>query len=157
MTYTNFKRDLIIGEDGEVDVSVFLTDNGFTEIYFNKDKLWDVRGRSPLTGLLTDFEVKTDIYCKDKKTDTGNIAVEIRYRGNPSGVSSSHADYFVYYFIHFDKDNLWFISIEDLKKLIKENINELRVVNGGDNNWSEIVLIPRRRYYKHFYVYTFKY
>ncbi len=157
MTYTNFKRDLIIGEDGEVDVSVFLTDHGFSEISFNKDKFWDVRGRSPRTGMLTDFEIKTDIYCKCKKTDTGNIAVEIRYRDNPSGVSSSTADYFVYYFIHLKKNNLWFISMDDLRMFIKKNIKDLKVVKGGDNSWSELVLIPRRKYFKHFNVYTFKY
>ena len=124
----------------------FDVDLDFGQIYEEKIKnLFEGDGR---------IEVKTE---RDIWADTGNMAIEIRYRDSPSGISSSHADYFVYYFIHFNKDNLWFISVEDLKKLIKENIKDLKVVNGGDNNWSEIVLIPRKKYYKHFHVYTFKY
>ena len=91
------------------------------------------------------FEVKTDDYCTDD-SDTGNIAVEIKYKGNPSGISTTYAQWFVYYYKHVSKDNLWMIQVDNLKSLIKENIKDIKFVNGGDNNDSYIALIPRDKF-----------
>ena len=145
MTYINFERDLIIGEDGEIDVSVFLTDKGFKDISFNKDKLWDIRGRSPLTGLLTDFEVKTDIYCKNKETDTGNMAIEIRSRKKPSGISITEAKWWIHVFtIENDVKFMLMFRVDKLRKAVKYMyLNDLaHKVNGGDDNTSELLLVP---------------
>ena len=152
---SNFKEDLVKGVTGEYDMAVYLKDKNFETIHFNTDAKWDLKSISPNTGMMTFFEVKTDFFCKDKETDTGNIAVEIRYKGRPSGISSSESDVLMYYFPYFNKDNVWMIKINKLKEFIKNNIKDLRVVKGGDDNQSEIVLIPREKFRERFHVDTF--
>ena len=53
---------------------------------------------------------------------------------------------------------LWHEDVEEkeLKRFIKENIQDLKVVKGGDNNWSELILIPRKKYAQYFGVDTIK-
>ena len=48
------------------------------------------------------------------------------------------------------------MECDKLKRFIKENIKDLKVVKGGDNNWSELILIPRKKYAKYFGVDTIK-
>ena len=42
------------------------------------------------------------------------------------------------------------MEVSRLKKLIKDNISNLKVVMGGDNNKSKLILIPRKEYSRHF-------
>lgn len=150
-----FKKDLKKGQEGEYDMAVYLKDKGFDRIHFNDDAKWDLKSISPKTGMMTFFEIKTDLLCKDEQSDTGNMAIEIRYRGNPSGISSSESDVLMYYFPYFSENNVWMIKIKELKDLIKSEIKNFRVVNGGDDNQSEIILIPREKFKEHFYIDTF--
>tara|TARA_R110001632_G_scaffold56324_1_gene137901 strand:+ start:6219 stop:6710 length:492 start_codon:yes stop_codon:yes gene_type:complete len=141
----DFETDLKEGEDGEKIVAVFLWSQGLRLKGYNKDYKYDLRMYSPSKDMDLLFEVKTDDYCTDD-SDTGNMAIEIRYKGNPSGISKTYAQWFVYYYKHFDKDNLWMIQVDKLKSLIKENIKDIKFVNGGDNNDSYIALIPRDKF-----------
>ncbi len=152
MTYTKFKSDLIVGNEGEWNVVNFLKkEYGVYDEEYNGDWRWDISVKSLSTKKTTYFEVKTDVYG----IDTGNMAIEIRYKGNPSGISHTLADYFIYYYKNLDE--LYMIRCEDLKKLIKQNIKELKVVMGGDNNQSELVLINRRDYSDHFQMFYHTY
>lgn len=150
-----FKKDLKKGQAGEYDMAVYLKDKGFETIHFNCDAKWDLKSVSPKTGMMTFFEIKSDFFCKDEGTDTGNMAIEIRYKGRPSGISSSESDVLMYYFPYFNKDNVWMIKIKKLKDLIKSEIKSLRVVKGGDDNQSEIILIQREVFREHFHIDTF--
>ena len=42
------------------------------------------------------------------------------------------------------------MEVSRLRKLIKDNISELKVVMGGDDNKSKLVLIPRKEYSRYF-------
>ena len=42
------------------------------------------------------------------------------------------------------------------KRFIKENVKDLKIVMGGDNNMSKLVLIPRKKYAQYFGVDTIK-
>tara|TARA_R100000664_G_scaffold34214_1_gene55122 strand:- start:2752 stop:3243 length:492 start_codon:yes stop_codon:yes gene_type:complete len=152
-----FKKDLKFGNNGEKIVAMYMAVNGMSivsdESGDNKD--YDIVMYSPKADKNLYMEVKTDNYVDDEN-DTGNIAIEIRYRGNPSGISTTKADWWVYYMPDISHSNLWMMECDKLKRLIKENIQELKVVKGGDNNWSELVLIPRKKYAQYFGVDTIK-
>ena len=147
-----FKKDLIKGQWGEYDMAVYLSDKGFRTLHFNNDAKWDIKSISPKTGMMTFFEIKSDFLCKDEKSDTGNLAIEIRYKGRPSGISASESDVLMYYFPYLNEDNVWMIKIKELKDLIKSEIKNLKVVMGGDDKQSEMVLIHREKFKKHFHV-----
>ena len=107
----NFDIDLRFGNDGESVVLSLL--NGGQKI-----------------------EVKTDRLAHL----TGNIAVEFRYKGYPSGISTTEADYWA--FVLFNHLRIIFIKINELKAIARECYKEGKIKNGGDNNRSEMVLIP---------------
>ena len=152
-----FKKDLKYGTDGEKIVAMYMAINGMSIVRdeSTNTKDYDIVMYSPKADKNLYMEVKTDNYV-DNENDTGNIAIEIRYRGNPSGISTTKADWWVYYMPEISFNNLWMMECDKLKRFIKENIQDLKVVRGGDNNWSELVLIPRKKYAQYFGVDTIK-
>ena len=151
----DFETDIKEGEDGEKIVALFLWAQGLELRGYNKDYKYDLRMYSPSKSREMLFEVKTDDYCTPS-ADTGNIAVEIKYKGNPSGISKTYADWFVYYYKHLETENLWMIQVQNLKELIKTNMDDIKFVNGGDNNDSYIALIPRDKFRSSFGIDTIK-
>ena len=88
------------------------------------------------------IEVKTERGAWKK---TGNIAIEIRYKGNPSGLSTTNADWWVHILSNNgDIDTAIMFKVNKLKKKISKLVSrkEAHIVMGGDNNKSEIVLVP---------------
>ena len=88
------------------------------------------------------IEVKTE---RDMWKRTGNIAIEIRYKGSPSGLSSTNADWCVHILSdNGEIDTLFMFKVKRLRKKIRRLVSrkEARIVMGGDNNDSEIVLVP---------------
>ena len=94
------------------------------------------------------FEVKGGIEVKTERgawKQTGNIAIEIRYKGNPSGLSTTNADWWVHILSNNgDIDTALMFKVNKLKKKISKLVSrkEAHIVMGGDNNKSEIVLVP---------------
>lgn len=92
------------------------------------------------------FDLSDGVYSVEVKYDkesvkTGNIAMEILYKTFPSGISSTRAIDWVH--IYYYKG--WGYSIanvSELKRFIKANIAYFRIVVGGDNMDSKIVLLP---------------
>ena len=88
------------------------------------------------------IEVKTE---RDIWQKTGNIAIEIRYRGKPSGISSTDAKWWIHILSNDnDIETALMFKVEKLKKKIKQMVmlGMARIVVGGDNDNSEIVLLP---------------
>tara|TARA_R110000851_G_scaffold325883_1_gene494105 strand:+ start:4156 stop:4551 length:396 start_codon:yes stop_codon:yes gene_type:complete len=88
------------------------------------------------------IEVKTE---RGKWYETGNIAIEIRCRGKKSGLSVTEADWW-FHILSIDgkvKGMLVF-TVEELKKIVKgmEREGSINKVMGGDDNQSEILLLP---------------
>lgn len=78
------------------------------------------------------IEVKRDFLANK----TGNIAVEFESRGNLSGILTTEATHWA-----FVLDNMTIIvEISKLKKFM-DNTNS-KIVKGGDDNTSKMVLIP---------------
>ena len=87
-------------------------------------------------------EVKTE---RGQWAATGNIAIEYRYRGNPSGLTTSKAEFWWYM---LEKDGRHIYSIvfptDELKAKIRalDAQGKIRRTKGGDDNQSDLLLGP---------------
>ena len=80
------------------------------------------------------LEVKSD----QGAWKTGNVFVEYEYRGQPSGISTSEADYWA-----FECDGTYFIVPRArLQSLVEAAKKEGRWAQGGDHGWSYGALVP---------------
>lgn len=129
---------------GEVNISmklerisgVFNNDNKFdidlSKAQIREKELRDILGKSKV-------EVKTDSIWKGSK----NLAVEFRCRGKPSGISVSEAEYYAFILdANTYTEGILIIPIEKLLYLARKFYRMGKVKNGGDDNASEMVLIP---------------
>ena len=88
------------------------------------------------------IEVKTE---RDIWKTTGNIAIEIRYKGKPSGLSTTDSSVWIHLLSYNGQIESGFLfSVPKLKEMVKSLISGkiARMVMGGDDNLSQIVLIP---------------
>lgn len=81
------------------------------------------------------IEVKTDFQA----AETGNVYLEYKSRGVPSGISTSKADWYAFV---LSNDNIILVKTEKLKALVKKRFKANRGVKGGDKNTSWGVLLP---------------
>ena len=128
-------------------------------IKYNDDASYDILFQNEYEEPVT-FEVKTDLWEKNMDDGvSGNMVIEYKCRGKKSGIRKTKATYFAYYIPNIRDKQLWVISVENLKKLIKNN--RFKRVNGGetyydnDEKVTRCFLIDRYRYRRSFDVYTF--
>ena len=87
-------------------------------------------------------EVKTE---RDIWVTTGNIAIEIRCNGKPSGLSTTESNVWVHLLAHNNVIKGGFLfKVDELKAKIKKlhESEDLKLVMGGDNNASQMALLP---------------
>jgi hypothetical protein len=144
----NFKKDIILGEEGEEFIKEFLIKKGFVFISDNKNNNFDLimsyKDRE------FKYEIKTDVLLS-KENDTGNLVVEFESRNKPSGISITKADYFVYFIPKLGE--IWNIRVDKLKKLINKN-NFKKVVGGDVGSNTKMYLIKRENFKNHFIVHN---
>ncbi len=92
-------------------------------------------------------EVKTE---RGIWQETGNIAIEIKYKNKPSGISTTDAEIWIHLLESYGKIVGGFILPvpyfkDRIKNLFKSG--KVKVVKGGDNNDSTIVLVPMKLIY----------
>jgi len=148
-SYSNFEKDLVIGQSGESIVASILSRKGYGETFISEATSdYDLCIE---TGKLagTTFEVKYDQY-----DDTGNMAIEIfcLRRFKPTGIAISKSDYYCYIFKHSRK--CLFIKTAKLKKLIA-SLSKARVITGGDNAHSVMILLKYKEHRKEFQVFSY--
>ena len=88
------------------------------------------------------IEVKTE---RDKWNSTRNIAIELTCSGKFSGLNSTEADYWAHILtLKGTIKGIILLPVEKLKEIVKLSIMDGngKVIMGGDNNASEIALIP---------------
>ena len=93
-------------------------------------------------------EVKTE---RDIWKTTGNIAIEIRCRGKLSGLSVTEAQTWFHLLSYKGKiEGGYIFSTDYLKRLIRDlkESGDIKIVMGGDDNVSQMVLIPRDKLFK---------
>ena len=109
----NFEYDLEFGQEGE----------GIIADMFENKKI----------------EVKRDNWVGR----TGNIAIEYKSRGKPSGIATTQADYWIIMFSKEYEDKFMFIiETQRLKEVTKKYFNKGSIKKMGDSNTSSAVLIP---------------
>ena len=94
------------------------------------------------------IEVKTD---RDTWKRTGNIAIELSYRGVTSGLSTPHAKTWIHLLSYNGHIEGGFIlDVKTLRRRIKKLLknNEARKTYGGDGDLSELVLVPIKNIFK---------
>ena len=130
---SNFQNDLQYGQKYEEKALKYL-DYDTVEHMEGYFKEYDL--------IITKDEVKTKIEVKsDRRAQfTKNLAIEFECNGKPSGVSTSEADYWMYFIVYDDRnDEVFKIPVSELKKLIKN----CRTAWGGDGYRSRLKLLPR--------------
>lgn len=90
-------------------------------VTFNDDYKYDFLIKLPASSRT--YEVKEDLMCGQ----TGNTVIEYEYRGKPSGISTTEADFWIYKF----DDGFYQISVDKLRKVISDQLY-FREVTGGD-------------------------
>jgi hypothetical protein len=117
----------------------------------NRDKKFDLQ----LSDALIDEKRLGDIFAAKKiekielKTEewqwekTGNICIEFRWRGAPSGIAITEADYWVHELTRSDNTLCYLMfPIERLKELcrVAYKAGDVRF-NVGDNGYSDVILL----------------
>lgn len=114
----------------------FDIDLSFGQIYEKKiEEIFRSKGR---------IEVKTE---RDVWKKTGNIAIEISYKGRPSGIASTDADWWFHLLSYKGEIQMALVyPVTKLKGIVIEKIvgGTANVKMGGDDNESEIILLPIR-------------
>ena len=94
------------------------------------------------------IEVKTE---RDTWVTTGNIAIEIKYKGNPSGLSTTKAKWWIHVLSYNNKTEFSFIfPVSVLRRKVKWLHMEKRAImtTGGDDNNSTLILCPLKELVK---------
>lgn len=75
----------------------------------------------------------------DKCRKTGNLFVEFRQKGRPSGIQTTTADWWAF---EYDRDCWLIVPTERLKAVARQAYKEGRIARGGDYNNYEGILVP---------------
>ena len=124
------------------------------KITFNADEKFDLQLSAALirerrlgeiftVGKIEKIELKSETW---QWQQTGNICIEFRGRGAPSGIAVTQADYWVHELLR-DGETLCYLMfpIERLKELARHHIKLGNTYkNGGDRGNIDMVLIPLR-------------
>lgn len=137
----NFKEDLLTGEKAELYILEQLKDTYPTiRKQYGYNKGFDLIDDNGYTA-----EVKYD----RESIDTHNIAFEYKYKGEPSGISTSKAiDWIQIYYS--DKWVYSQIRKINLQSFLKSNIQYFKRVKGGDDMQSCLILVPTSEFEKSF-------
>ena len=95
------------------------------------------------------IEVKAE---RDKWKSTGNMVIEIKYKGRNSGLFATKADWWIHIFTSEGNVSMaLMIPVNNLKRLVVSLLDEgiARITYGGDNNNSQLILVPIAEAVKH--------
>ncbi len=128
----SFKKCLEEGQRAEKYIaSIIEREHGRVEYNDNGD--YDIRAENGYTA-----EVKFD----KLSIRTENIGFEYRYRGLPSGISTSKA--MDWYQIFYSGSWVYLrVQVSELRVFVKNNYDYLRRVKGGDDNMSDLILVDK--------------
>ena len=92
------------------------------------------------------IEVKTE---RGLWVETGNIAIEVACRGKPSGLATTEAKYWLHILeINGQEFCSLLFPVDVLKARITALKPSYRIVMGGDDNQSKLVLVPVTELFK---------
>ena len=132
MAYSKFQKDLKQGQKYELECLKYLE---YDE--YEHDKAY--RKEYDLIIIKDDEKIKIEVKSDRLASKTNNMAIEYECNNKPSGISTTEADYWIYFIIHEDKEEVYKIPIEKLKKLVLN----CRKVSGGDGFRSKLYLLNK--------------
>jgi len=128
----DYDKDIKIARDTEIEVSKLLIDKyRATILEFEHSNKYDILAL--VNGKTFKFEVKEDFTCER----TGNVGMEIKCRGKPSGINVTEADFYIYKLHTQDGIKFYLFKTSALKRMI-ENREFFTSVNGGDKDSGSI-------------------
>lgn len=133
-----FQNDLLLGKKYEVMLLDYLDKDEYDEVEFAPNQRfveWDVKVRRGQ--LEAKYEVKADRLT----AKTGNFCIEYECAGQPSGISTTQANYYAYFVLDGSHQDLYLIPVERIKELIAQGA--YKKMNGGDGYRSRFYLIPK--------------
>jgi hypothetical protein len=132
----NFDKDLQESLKDNDLICNLLSKIGMTSFEICDTKDYDIKFINPKDNQTYTIEIKHD-YLYNK---TGNIAIEYVSRYKQSGISTSKADIWCYIL----GNEAYMITKNKLVNFIKNN--SFKKVSGGDNQTSELYLIPVKKF-----------
>ncbi len=134
MTYTKFKKDLQTGHFYEKKCLEYLD---YDTVEHKKGYFKEYDLIITKDGKETKIEVKSD----KQASKTGNLAIEYECNNKPSGITSSTADYWIYFIVYPEekREECFKIPIDDLKNIVET----CRQVSGGDGMRSRLYLVKK--------------
>ena len=94
------------------------------------------------------IEVKTE---RDKWKQTGNIAIELSYKGRPSGLTTTDAKTWIHLLsYHGTIEGGFILDVLEFRNRVAELLKSkvARLVYGGDGDFSELALVPIKEIFK---------
>jgi hypothetical protein len=131
--YSNFQKALTQGKIYEKKCLEYLeyTSVIHTEGYFKEYDLTIFQNGYPVT-----IEVKSD----RQAAKTGNMVIEYECSSKGSGITTTTADYWMYFIVFPEREECYKFPIDDLKTIVKT----CRKVTGGDGMRSKMHLLDKR-------------
>jgi hypothetical protein len=132
MIYSKFRKQLNQGHKYELESLKYLD----YDTYKHDTKY---RKEYDLIIIKDNKKIKIEVKSDRQASITGNLAIEYECSNKLSGLNITEADYWIYFIVHKDRDEVYKIPIEDLKDLCKN----CRKVNGGDGLKSKMYLLNK--------------
>ena len=95
------------------------------------------------------IEVKAE---RDIWKTTGNIAIEVRYEGMKSGISTTDADWWMHLLTcNDDIEMILMIPVDKLKQMTTDMYasGDAKMIKGGDGDKSQLVLLPIKKLHEY--------
>jgi hypothetical protein len=133
-----FNLDLLLGKKYEILLLDYLNNDEYSEVEFAPNQRfveWDVKVKRG--ALEAKYEVKADRLS----AKTGNLCIEYECSGQPSGISTTQADFYAYFVIHGSDQDLYLIPVARIKELVAQG--GCKKMSGGDGYRSRFYLVPK--------------
>ena len=128
----SFQTDLAFGEQGELFV--------LKKLHYKYPKAYKVEGYCKEWDLFVpEKEIGIEVKSDRATHKTGNVVIENKYGGEPSGIETTKATWWAY----ITKNNLYWITPDKIKECIKNNnLQSLDCAPlGGDTKRKNLYLI----------------
>lgn len=145
MKDTTFKQDLQIGKEAEVEFIQRMeqTNRGYTDFQLNEsDDLQQLRKYDVSFKNAQGKELKQEVKCDVRSSETGNFQIEVMYKGNISGILTTEAELFVIK----SQDSFYIFRTATLRQLLQINRWKQITINNGTQ---DVILVPMSQVINH--------
>lgn len=120
-------------------------------VTFNKDFKYDLEFGEIREQRVADILLNQKIEVKTERgqwATTGNIAIEYEYRGQPSGITTTEAPYWMHILEVNGEEFCTLLFKTSVLRTLLKTVKSSRRVAGGDDKQSKLVLLPLSELFK---------